>query len=129
MISGLLFSLAVSAQQIVVPYEKFTPSNGLTVILHQNAANFESNSGTAEEIADLVLYNLPDTYFNTYVEKVLAVNKKGVEAAAKKYIVPENMLIVIVGDRAKIEEGIKKLNLGKVTFLSIEDVPGKKPAL
>jgi zinc protease len=93
------------------------------------AANFESNASTADEIADLVLYNLPDTYFNTYVEKVLAVNKKGVEAAAKKYIVPENMLVVIVGDRAKIEEGIKKLNLGKIAFLSIEDVLGKKPGL
>jgi zinc protease len=93
------------------------------------AANFESNANTADEIADLVLYNLPDTYFNTYVEKVLAVNKKGVEAAAKKYIVPENMLVVIVGDRSKIEGGIRKLNLGKITFLSIEDVLGKKPGL
>jgi len=34
-----------------------------------------------------------------------------------------------VGDRAKIEEGVKKLNLGKITFLSIEDVLGKKPSL
>jgi zinc protease len=36
MIPGLLLSLTVSAQQIVVPYEKFTLPNGLTVILHQD---------------------------------------------------------------------------------------------
>jgi hypothetical protein len=39
------------------------------------------------------------------------------------------MLIVIVGDRAKIEAGILKLNLGNVNFLTIEDVLGKKPVL
>ncbi len=92
------------------------------------ASNFESNTSIANELTGLILYQLPDSYFNTYVERVLKVNKKGVEAAAKKYIVPDNMLVVIVGDRQKIEEGIKKLNLGKITYSSIEDVLGKKPA-
>jgi zinc protease len=78
------------------------------------AANFESNASTADEIADLVLYNLPDNYFNTYIDKVLAVNKKSVEASAKKYITPDNIM---------------KLNLGAITFLSIEDVLGKKPGI
>jgi predicted Zn-dependent peptidase len=93
------------------------------------AGNFETNANIADALSELVLFQLPDNYFNSYVDKALTVTKKGVEAAAKKYIVPENMLIVIVGDRAKIEEGIKKLNLGKINFLTIEDVLGKKPQL
>lgn len=93
------------------------------------AGDFETNGQIAGALAELVMYQLPDNYFNTYVDKALAVNKKGVEAAAKKYITPDNMLIVIVGDRAKVEEGIKKLNLGKINVLSIEDVLGKKPQL
>lgn len=93
------------------------------------AGNFETNADIAGALAEMVLYRLPDTYFNTYVGKVLAVDKKGVEAAAKKYITPDNMLIVIVGDRQKIDEGVKKLKLGKITYLSIEDVLGKKPEL
>jgi len=93
------------------------------------AGNFETNADIAAALAEMVLYRLPDTYFNTYVGKVLAVNKKGVEAAAKKYVTPDNMLIVIVGDREKIEAGVKKLNLGKITVMSIEDVLGKKPQL
>ncbi|MBL7856673.1 MAG: insulinase family protein [Cyclobacteriaceae bacterium] len=93
------------------------------------AGNFETSRDIASALVDLVLYQLPDNYFNTYVEKILAVNKKGVEAAAKKYIVPENMLIVIVGDKAKIEAGVQKLNLGKITYLTIEDILGKKPEL
>ncbi len=93
------------------------------------AGDFETNANIASALAELVRFNLKDDYFNTYVEKVLAVNKKDIEAAAKKYIVPENMMIVIVGDRSKIEKGVKALNLGKITTLSIEDVLGKKPQL
>ena len=93
------------------------------------AGDFETNGQIAVALAELVMFQLPDNYFNTYVDKALAVNKKGVEAAAKKYITPDNMLIVVVGDRAKIEEGIKKLKLGKINVLSIEDVLGKKPQL
>lgn len=91
------------------------------------AGDFETNANIASALGDMVFYNLPDTYFNSYVDKALAVTKKNVEAVAKKYITPENMLVVIVGDRAKIEEGVNKFNLGKITFLSIEDVLGKKP--
>jgi predicted Zn-dependent peptidase len=93
------------------------------------AGNFETNGDIAAALAEMVQYRLPDSYFNTYVGKILAVNKKGVEAAAKKYITPDNMLIVIVGDREKIEAGVKKLNLGKITVMSIEEVLGKKPEL
>jgi predicted Zn-dependent peptidase len=93
------------------------------------AGDFETNGQIAGALAELVMFNLPDNYFNTYVDKALAVTKKGVEAAAKKYITPDNMLIVVVGDRAKVEEGIKKLNLGKINVLTIEDVLGKKPSL
>jgi hypothetical protein len=39
------------------------------------------------------------------------------------------MLIVVVGDRSKIEKGIKALDLGSLTVLSIEDVLGKKPVI
>lgn len=93
------------------------------------AGDFETNESIAAALAELVTFQLPDTYFNSYVDKALAVTKKGVEAAAKKYITPDNMLIVVVGDRAKIEEGVKKLKLGKINFLSVEDVLGKKPQL
>ncbi len=93
------------------------------------AGNFETNASIASALAELVLYNLDDNYFNTYVGRILAVSKKDLEAAAKKYIVPENMVIIVVGDRSKIEKGIKALNLGPITNLSIEAVLGKKPKL
>jgi zinc protease len=75
------------------------------------------------------VYGLPDTYFNTYVNNILSVSRKQVEAMAKKYIVPEHMVVVIVGDKEKIEAGVEKLKLGKTQMVSVEDVLGEKPDL
>lgn len=36
------------------------------------------------------------------------------------------MLVVVVGDRAAIEQQIRALNLGPVRLLSVEDVVGPK---
>ena len=43
------------------------------------------------------------------------------QAATKKYLVPEKMIVVAVGDRAKIEPELAKLNLGTV---EIRDADG-----
>jgi len=48
---------------------------------------------------------------------------------AKKYIQPENLIIVVVGDREKIEPGLGALNLGEIKHFSIEDVLGPVPDL
>jgi zinc protease len=57
------------------------------------------------------------------------VTGESVTAAANQFIVPDNMLVVVVGDRSKIEAGIRQLNLGEIKLLTIEDVLGKKPVL
>jgi zinc protease len=93
------------------------------------AANFETTSSIADALSELVLYNLPDTYFNTYINNILGVSKEGAEAAAKKYVTPDTMLVIVVGDRSKVEKGIRDLNLGTVTILTVEDVLGKKPVI
>jgi len=91
--------------------------------------NFQSVSEIAGQLEEMVSYNLPSNYFGEFVSKILNVNDKEVNGAAKKYIVPDQMIVVVVGDKAKIEEGIKKLNLGELKNLSIEDVLGKVPQL
>lgn len=92
-------------------------------------SSFQTTGQIAGELSELVTYNLPDIYFNEYVQKILAVTKAEVQAAAKKYIDPERIAIVIVGDRAKIESGIKALNLGVINSMTITQVLGKIPKL
>jgi zinc protease len=93
------------------------------------AGRFETNSDLAGTLGAQILYQLPDGYYNGYVGKVLAVTGDEVKAAANQFIVPDNMLVVVVGDRSKIEAGIRQLNLGEIKLLTIEDVLGKKPVL
>jgi predicted Zn-dependent peptidase len=90
-------------------------------------ANFQTTGQIAGALMELVTYGLPDTYFNDYVKNILAVTKEQVQAAAKKYIDPNRLSIVVVGDRAKIEAGVRALNLGEVKAMTIEEVLGKAP--
>jgi zinc protease len=46
-----------------------------------------------------------------------------IEAIAKRVVRPDNITWVIVGDRAKIEAGVRELNLGDVKFLDADGNP------
>jgi len=54
------------------------------------------------------LQGLSDDYLKTYVQKVNAVTPDQVQAMTAKYIKPESMTIVIVGDKAKIADQLKE---------------------
>jgi len=91
--------------------------------------SFESVAQIAGMLGDMVAYNLPEDYFNTYVGKVFAVTKEDVQRVAKTYIDPAKMVVVVVGDRKTVEKGIKSLNLGPIQNMTIEEVLGKAPKL
>jgi predicted Zn-dependent peptidase len=65
------------------------------------------NSSRAALIGQLRFVNLQglgDSWLSTYVQKVNAVTPKDVQRIAAQYIKPEEMTIVVVGDKAKISE-------------------------
>jgi zinc protease len=53
-------------------------------------------------------------YYNEYTKKVDAVAEAAVQEVAKKYLLPEKTLVVAVGDRSKIEGGLRALGLGEI---------------
>lgn len=91
--------------------------------------NFSSVGSIAAQLSDMVDYNLPESYFNDYIGKVLAVTKEDVRRVAKKYIDTDDMAIIIVGDKAKVEKGIKETKVGKIVNLVPADVLGPMPKL
>lgn len=92
-------------------------------------AGFQSVSGIASRLAEMVQYDLPADYFNRYVDNILAVTRTDVERVARQYIDVDNVTIFIVGDRTVIEEQVRQQGLGEIRFLSITDVLGPVPAL
>jgi zinc protease len=91
-------------------------------------AEFQAAANIALQIGDLVTYQLPDDYLNNYIARVMQVTQADVQRVARKYIDPSRVAIIIVGDRAKVETGVKALNLGPMKLLTVDDVLGKAPA-
>jgi zinc protease len=83
---------------------------------------FERGTDAAGTFAELFTYDLPLDYFSTLPDSISAVTAEQAQTAAQKYILPEKVIVLAVGDRAKIEEDLKKLNLGK---LEIRNAEGK----
>jgi predicted Zn-dependent peptidase len=53
------------------------------------------------------LHGLPDSYLTDYVKRVLAVTPEQVKMVAQKYLRPERMTIVVVGDKKTVAQQIK----------------------
>ena len=51
-----------------------------------------------------------------------AVTAGDVQRVADKYIQPDKLAVVVIGDRKTIEPGLKALNLGPLTILEPADV-------
>jgi zinc protease len=80
----------------------------------------ETSSEVAGSYADIVTYHLPDTYWNDFVGEVKAMTPARLTSAAQKLVRPDALTWVIVGDLAKIEPGVRKLNLGEVKVLDAD---------
>jgi zinc protease len=71
---------------------------------------FETPDQIANSLELIVTYDLPDTYFNSYIERVQAVTLEDINRVANRYLQPDRMAVVIVGDRKTIEQGLRTLD-------------------
>jgi len=88
--------------------------------------DFETVEQTNGKMADIFTYQLPLDYYRAYPAKIEAVTSEQAASAALKYIHPENMMLIAVGDRAKIQPEIEKLNLGPIEVWNTDVEPVKK---
>jgi predicted Zn-dependent peptidase len=87
-------------------------------------SGFETTGDISRRLEEVLVYHLPDDYFSKYVENIEAVTAADVQRVARKYVQPDKMAVVVVGDRATIEPKIKALNLGPIDVLTIDQVFG-----
>jgi zinc protease len=66
-----------------------------------------TQDGLLSQFSTVELHELPTDYLETYRDKVRALTSTDLLAVARKYFDSANMQIVVVGDRAQIEEQAK----------------------
>ncbi|HTM02227.1 MAG TPA: pitrilysin family protein [Vicinamibacterales bacterium] len=81
---------------------------------------FETNANAVANYSNVFTYDLGLDYYANYAEQVRAVTLPQTAAVATKYVVPQNLVVVAVGDKEKIEPELKKLNLGPIEHRDAE---------
>jgi zinc protease len=71
------------------------------------------------------IYGFPDDYWDTYPTKVMPVTSDDLQRVAKKYIDPNTMQVVAVGDATKIKQMLEKF--GTVEMYAADGTPAAKP--
>jgi zinc protease len=89
----------------------------------QLPGRFETTGGIAGQLAQLETYNVPVSFYNSYTQGIAAVTQADVQRVAQKYIDPDKLAIVIVGDRKSIAPGLKATKIGDVVVVDITGRP------
>jgi zinc protease len=82
----------------------------------------ETIDEVGQSIVELVQFGLPDDYYESLAGKIRALKTADVNDAAKAIVHPDHLIWVIVGDRSKIEAGVKEVGLGELQTM---DADGK----
>ncbi|HLG17369.1 MAG TPA: pitrilysin family protein [Blastocatellia bacterium] len=88
--------------------------------------SWETMTALSSSIANIVRFGLDDRYYDSYAGKIRALKIPDVMPAAKVTIQPDKLVWVIVGDRAKIEAGVRELGLGEIRLIDADGKPVKQ---
>jgi len=83
----------------------------------------ETLNSVGSSITDLIQFRWPDNYYDTMAGKIRALKTNDLDQAAKQVIHPDKLVWVVVGDRAKIEAGIRELGIGEIRYIDADGNP------
>lgn len=103
----------------------------ITLAKNVSTGSFARSLERPQTIARFALntqrYNLDEDYYPTYLEKLNAVSIDEIQQMAKKYITPDNAIVLVVGDKNKLADRLKALDAdGKIEFYDANGNPLKE---
>ncbi len=110
-IAGIRGARPVTADELSV---------GVAALTRGYARNFETAEQLARAATQLALYDLPETYFDEYVQRVEAVTAAEVMRVAYEHLDPARLTTLVVGDYAVVSRDLPQLNLGVPTVLAAD---------
>ena len=81
---------------------------------------WETLSAVESAASEIVKFGYPEDYYKEYSANVRNLELSEIQLAARKLIKPEDLSWVVVGDREKIEEGLRGLGFGEVVIINAD---------
>jgi zinc protease len=83
-------------------------------IIRRLPGRFESADGVNGQLESLWIFGLPLDYYAKLPRQIEDVTSAEAQQAAAQHVKPDNLLLIAVGDKSKIEAGLQDLKLGPV---------------
>jgi len=101
-----------------ITLEEFTKEQ--TSVILSIPGNWQTNGGMLDFLFSSVAFNRGLDYPNNYSTIMQNLKLSDIQHSARKVVKPQNLTWLVIGDRQKIEAGIRALNLGPVRILDSE---------
>ncbi len=88
---------------------------------------YETTSAIAGALASLVVYGLPDDWFDRYRGAIRAVTRADVLQAARAHLHPEQLQVTVVGDPAVVRGPLERLGLGPTMMVESDEPDLRQP--
>lgn len=75
---------------------------------------YETSEAVASGLASLVIFNMPDDHFTSYRANILAITPEQVQRAARDFLYPEQLSIVVSGNPEIVVPQLTALGFGGV---------------
>ncbi|MBW2390606.1 MAG: insulinase family protein [Deltaproteobacteria bacterium] len=85
--------------------------------------SWETAAAISASVLQLVRFGFEDDFWNRYPDSIRNLSNDEVAEAAREILRPDALTWVVVGDRSKIEPGIRALGFGEIHFI---DADGRK---
>jgi len=106
----------IRGERPVTPEELTFAQKGQTLTL---PGRWETGGAVSSDVGEIVRYGLDDRYFDGYAARVNALTLGDLSGVAS-VVHPDRMIWVVVGDRGKIEAGVREMKLGTVRSLDAD---------
>ncbi|ABF43406.1 peptidase M16-like protein [Candidatus Koribacter versatilis Ellin345] len=92
-------------------------------VIRSLPGDFETRAAVAAGVGNIWTYSLPLDYYRQIEGKIEAVTAEDTSRVAKQYVQPDKLLLVTIGDKAKIESGLQELKLGPIELWTSDAEP------
>ena len=108
-----------------IPVSQTEFNNNKQNLIRSFPGGFETNGQITGQFSSLVTYGLPDNFFAEYIRNINGVTMADVNRVANKYLTPDKMAILVVGDKALIEPKLREIEVwgSTIKYLDVEGKP------